>query len=168
QEVKLLLNARGNYVRLEGKGWRRLQYDLTEEESEQLAQLGLSARELSDEPQRLHALQLAHDAARKFLPEQQVAQIRRRATELKARVAPAIPAGIKADLRPYQVDGFHFLAYLSENRFGGILADDMGLGKTLQALTWVAWLREEFKVQREESKVQGPTSSVKSTTEVEK
>src|SRR5204863_8241160 len=84
----------------------------------------------------------AHDAGRKSLPEQQVAQIQRRASELKARVAPAIPAGIKADLRPYQVDGFHFLAYLSENRFGGILADDMGLGKTLQALTWLAWLRQ--------------------------
>ena len=37
---------------------------------------------------------------------------------------------------------FHFLAYLSTNRFGGILADDMGLGKTLQTLAWLLWLRE--------------------------
>jgi len=116
-EIKLLLKARGSFVRLAGKGWRRLQYDLSEEENDRLARLGLSASELSDEPQKLHALQLADEAARKFLPEKQVEQIRRRASEIKARVAPPVPENVKADLRPYQVEGFHFLAYLSENRF---------------------------------------------------
>ena len=48
-------------------------------------------------------------------------------------------------MRPYQKEGFHFLAYLSTNRFGGVLADDMGLGKTVQTLTWLAWLRETAK-----------------------
>jgi hypothetical protein len=142
-EIKLLLNARGGYVRLAGKGWRRLQYDLSEDEDERLARLGLSPRELSAEPQRLHALQLADDAAKKFLPEQQVEQIQRRASELKARVAPALSTRVTAELRPYQLEGFHFLAYLSTNRFGGILADDMGLGKTLQTLAWLLWLREQ-------------------------
>ena len=141
-EIKLLLNAKGGYVRLRGKGWRRLQYDLTEDENDRLARLGLSPREFSAEPQRLHALQLADEAAKKFLPEQQVEQIQRRAGEIKARVAPALPAGITAELRPYQLEGFHFLAYLAANRFGGILADDMGLGKTLQTLAWLVWLRE--------------------------
>jgi hypothetical protein len=143
EEIKLLLNAKGRYVRLEGKGWRRLQYDLNEEENERLARLGLNPNELSAEPQRLHALQLADDAARKFLPEQQVEKIQRRAGEIKARVAPDLPAGVTAQLRPYQLEGFHFLAYLSTNRFGGILADDMGLGKTLQTLAWLLWLREQ-------------------------
>src|SRR5207244_873552 len=143
EEIKLLLNAKGGYVRLQGKGWRRLQYDLSEEENERLARLGLSPHELSAEPQRLHALQLADDAAKKFLPEQQVEKIQRRAGELKARVAPDLPATVTAQLRPYQLEGYHFLAYLSTNRFGGILADDMGLGKTLQALAWLVWLREQ-------------------------
>jgi hypothetical protein len=141
-EIKLLLNAKGAYVRLKGKGWRRLQFDLSDEENERLARLGLNPAELSDEPQRLHALQLADEAAQKFLPEQQVQRIQRRASEIKARVNPALPEGVKAELRPYQLEGFHFLAYLSTNRFGGILADDMGLGKTLQALTWLIWLRD--------------------------
>jgi hypothetical protein len=143
EEIKLLLNARGGYVRLAGKGWRRLQYDLSEDEDERLARLGLSPRELSAEPQRLHALQLADDAAKNFLPEQQVEQIERRASELKARVAPDLPSRVTAELRPYQLEGFHFLAYLSTNRFGGILADDMGLGKTLQTLSWLLWLRDQ-------------------------
>jgi hypothetical protein len=142
EEIKLLLNAKGGYVRLAGKGWRRLQFDLSDDENERLARLGLSPRELSAEPQRLHALQLADDAAKKFLPEQQVEEIQRRAGEIKTRVAPELPAGVTAQLRPYQLEGFHFLAYLSANRFGGILADDMGLGKTLQTLAWILWLRD--------------------------
>src|SRR5438552_17517408 len=139
--LKLLLNARGRFVRLGKKGWRRLQFNLTEEDDERLARLGLNSRDFTAEPQRLHALQLADEAARKFLPEQHVERIHRRAAELKARVTPPIPLGIRAELRPYQVEGFHFLAYLTANRFGGVLADDMGLGNTLQTLTWLAWLR---------------------------
>jgi hypothetical protein len=143
EEIKLLLNAKGGFVRLGNKGWRRLQFDLTAEEDERLARLGLNPHELTSEPQRLHALQLADDAAKRFLPEQQAEQIQRRASEIKARVTPDLPAGVTADMRPYQLDGFHFLSYLAANRFGGILADDMGLGKTLQALAWVVWLREQ-------------------------
>lgn len=141
-EIKLLLSAKGGYVRLQNKGWRKLAFQLTAEEDEQLARLGLTSRELTDEPQRLHALQLADPAAKRFLPEPQSQAIQRRATELKTRVAPALPTGLKAELRPYQLEGFHFLAYLAENHFGGILADDMGLGKTLQTLAWLLWLRE--------------------------
>jgi hypothetical protein len=142
EELKLLLDAKGGYVRLRGKGWRKLQFNLSDTEDEQLARLGLNPRELTSEPQRMHALQLADDAAKKFLPEPQFVDIQRRASEIKARVTPDIPAKVQATLRPYQTEGFHFLAYLAENRFGGILADDMGLGKTLQTLTWLTWVRE--------------------------
>lgn len=46
-----------------------------------------------------------------------------------------VPAGLQADLRPYQKAGFDWLAFLWAHRMGGILADDMGLGKTVQLLT---------------------------------
>src|SRR6266550_3980760 len=142
EELNLLLNARGRYVRLGRKGWRRLHFNLTPEDDEGLARLGLNAGDFTAETQRLHALQLADHAARKFLPEQQAEKIERRAAELKTRVTPPVPEGIRAQLRPYQLEGFHFLAYLTANRFGGVLANDMGLGKTLQTLAWLAWLRE--------------------------
>ena len=141
EEIKLLLDAKGNWVRLDKKGWRKLQFSLSPEEDQELARLGLTPHELTSAPQRLHALQLADKAAKKFLPAETFERIERRVSELKARVTPDVPAEIQAELRPYQRDGFHFLAYLSENRFGGILADDMGLGKTLQTLAWLAWLR---------------------------
>lgn len=44
------------------------------------------------------------------------------------------PDGLALPLRPYQLAGFRWLAYLWANRLGGVLADDMGLGKTVQCL----------------------------------
>ena len=51
------------------------------------------------------------------------------------------PGSLTAQLRPYQRDGFNWLASLWEFELGGILADDMGLGKTLQALALVLHTR---------------------------
>jgi superfamily II DNA or RNA helicase len=53
------------------------------------------------------------------------------------------PKGLRAELRPYQKTGLHFLAYASKFGLGALLADDMGLGKTVQALAWLQHLREE-------------------------
>ena len=141
EEIKLLLDAKGKWVRVGKKGWRKLEFALSQEEDEELARLGLTPHELTSEPQRLHAFQLADKAARKFLPEETCERIERRAADLQARVTPEVPGEIQAEMRPYQRDGFHFLCYLATNNFGGILADDMGLGKTLQTLAWLAWLR---------------------------
>ncbi|MGR2752852.1 DEAD/DEAH box helicase [Agromyces arachidis] len=49
----------------------------------------------------------------------------------------APPAGLALPLRPYQLDGFRWLAFLHAHRLGGVLADDMGLGKTVQCLALV-------------------------------
>ncbi|WP_217423997.1 DEAD/DEAH box helicase [Agromyces sp. Marseille-P2726] len=48
------------------------------------------------------------------------------------------PAGLALPLRPYQLAGFRWLAFLWQHGLGGVLADDMGLGKTAQALALVA------------------------------
>ncbi len=49
---------------------------------------------------------------------------------------------MQAQLRPYQSDGFGWLASLWALELGGILADDMGLGKTLQALALICHARD--------------------------
>ena len=51
-----------------------------------------------------------------------------------------LPKTINATLRHYQQEGFSWLVFLYENRFGACLADDMGLGKTLQAITFLGHL----------------------------
>lgn len=144
EEIQLLLKAQGRWVRITGKGWRKLHFEMTPEQEAELAAMGLTVADFDGAPQRLHALQLAGGAGKEksLLPAERVEAVRRRAEEIRTRVQPGIPATITAQLRPYQLEGFHFLAYLSANRFGGVLADDMGLGKTLQSLTWLAWLRE--------------------------
>jgi superfamily II DNA or RNA helicase len=53
-------------------------------------------------------------------------------------IEPApIPPSVRAQLRPYQLSGFQWLAFLWTNGLGGVLADDMGLGKTLQTLALI-------------------------------
>lgn len=57
------------------------------------------------------------------------------------KIAP--PQHLQPILRPYQESGFHWLNFLSEVGWGGILADDMGLGKTIQALSFLHHLKEK-------------------------
>lgn len=45
------------------------------------------------------------------------------------------PASFNGTLRPYQVRGLSWLAFLKEHGMGGCLADDMGLGKTIQIIS---------------------------------
>ena len=52
--------------------------------------------------------------------------------------AAALPADLRAELRPYQRRGVDWLVFHREAGLGALLADDMGLGKTLQALCAVA------------------------------
>ena len=59
------------------------------------------------------------------------------------RIEPRpLPGYLKAKLRRYQKDGYSWLSFLYENRFGACLADDMGLGKTIQAISLLGGIRE--------------------------
>ncbi len=51
-----------------------------------------------------------------------------------ATAEPPLPTTLQAELRPYQYEGFRWLARLARWGAGACLADDMGLGKTLQTL----------------------------------
>jgi hypothetical protein len=146
EEIALLLKARGKWVSLPRIGWRRLELAADPGASaDALDRLGLGAADVlaSGKPatHRLHALQLAAEAASFEARDAALAaSLRERATALAALPPPALPAGLRATLRPYQAEGFHFLAHLAALGFGGVLADDMGLGKTVQALAWLLHL----------------------------
>jgi len=51
--------------------------------------------------------------------------------------------GLTATLRPYQLVGVRWLAFLERLALGACLADDMGLGKTIQVLALLSRLRRE-------------------------
>lgn len=53
------------------------------------------------------------------------------------------PGSFIGELRPYQVKGFSWLAFLRQYGLGACLADDMGLGKTIQLLALLLKDKEE-------------------------
>ncbi len=59
------------------------------------------------------------------------------------RIRPEVPTTFRAELRPYQLDGFRWLMQLANWGVGACLADDMGLGKTIQALAVIVARAEE-------------------------
>ena len=83
---------------------------------------GLAAVALRDffDATRLTADENWHNQLRKF-------------SEARSFV-PRLPGTLQAELRPYQEEGFAWLARLSRMGAGACLADDMGLGKTVQTL----------------------------------
>jgi superfamily II DNA or RNA helicase len=69
------------------------------------------------------------------------------------------PAGLRADLRPYQQEGLAWLQHLRAHEAGGVLADDMGLGKTLQTIAHLVAEKEAGRLDRP-ALVVAPTSLV--------
>lgn len=67
-----------------------------------------------------------------------------------------IPKEVRAELRPYQTEGVHWLERLRLMYLNGILADDMGLGKTVQAI--VAITQNQLKNKDARSLIVCPTS----------
>ena len=55
----------------------------------------------------------------------------------------ALPASLSTSLKKYQMEGFEWMLRTWASGLPGVLlADDMGLGKTIQALTFIALVRE--------------------------
>jgi SNF2 family DNA or RNA helicase len=68
---------------------------------------------------------------------------RQKLSDLKTLEPVEAPAGLKANLRNYQLQGLSWLNFLDEQQFGGVLADDMGLGKTVQVIAFMLLLKEK-------------------------
>lgn len=142
-------------------------FSLDDERLRELAQLIIEARALHEMPGdgiRLSRFQasLWEDFERLGVLSAQARQWEstvRALIDANDRTEYAAPKSLCATLRPYQVEGFNWLAYLYENRLGGVLADDMGLGKTLQALALMCHARERDRT-TEPFLVVAPTSVV--------
>ena len=66
-----------------------------------------------------------------------------------AEIPPvAIPASLRATLRPYQLEGVAWLQHLRGHGLSGFLADDMGLGKTAQTIAHIAIEHEAGRLDR--------------------
>jgi non-specific serine/threonine protein kinase len=113
-----------------------------------LAHQGTSAREAAQivripRLQVLDWLDLRNQGITVSLPADEEAVLARLAG-FKRITTPPLPHSLQATLRPYQQDGYGWLAFLHGHRFGACLADDMGLGKTLQVICLLAAIKENL------------------------
>ncbi|WP_241992902.1 DEAD/DEAH box helicase [Cryobacterium frigoriphilum] len=95
------------------------------------ASLWSDFEDLADEALPAQAWRAAVDGLLELLPANPAGA----SASALARVP--LPVGVLATLRPYQHDGYAWLAFLWKHQLGGVLADDMGLGKTLQTLSLI-------------------------------
>lgn len=77
-----------------------------------------------------------------------------------------VPPDLRATLRPYQLDGYRWLARLWDARIGGILADDMGLGKTLQVIAALVRARDRGELGDAGDESRGPVLVIAPTSVV--
>jgi hypothetical protein len=127
-----LLQGR-RFVKVADSGWIRLEDELIEQldslsrcisrRKEGLTLSNLQSLELL----RLEELGVGLEAPHQW--RQLTANIRS-----SADLDIDLPAGLDAELRGYQEDGYRWLSRLAHWSPGACLADDMGLGKTVQAL----------------------------------
>ncbi len=142
-DLLCLQSATGRFIKLPDAGWMQLDSQAVQRAHEAMADLGIEG--LVPVPQRLGLQQAAHleeEGLKRFGDSAEAKAWRQHLAEFRGIPAMPLPAGVKAELRPYQQSGFDFLCHLTQHHLGGILADDMGLGKTLQTLAWLAWLKE--------------------------
>jgi SNF2 family DNA or RNA helicase len=50
---------------------------------------------------------------------------------------------VGGEMKKYQLEALEWMISLAAQSSNGILADDMGLGKTIQAIAYLAYLKEE-------------------------
>ncbi len=141
-DLDALAKANARFVKLPDSGWVELDLQAVRTAHETMADVGLDG--LSAIPQKVDMLQAAHmdaESLKRFGDQPEAKALRRQLSEFKGVPEVQLPESVKADLRPYQKEGFDFLCHLHRIKLGGVLADDMGLGKTLQTLAWLAWLK---------------------------
>lgn len=120
---------------LDGSGWAEIPSDWLKAHGGKILRL-LAAKEAQGKLNRalaFQAVELCEELGQSY-PD----SLRRLKTSLEEFTGIPeyqLPSDVRANLRSYQLKGFHWLRFLRENGLGALLADDMGLGKTLQTLT---------------------------------
>ena len=74
--------------------------------------------------------------------DESLAAIRQRIVDC-SEYTPPVPEELNATLRPYQKDGYLWMARLNSWGAGALLADDMGLGKTIQTIAFLLLKKNE-------------------------
>ncbi len=143
--VALVSESPGRFVRLSSGDFIELERDLREA-LELLNVVSIEGagrrRGVALSPSAFAVIDKLSDEGSGFELDAEVADYRAR-LERAFSSGPALPSGLEAELRDYQLEGFRWLARLSDAELSGCLADDMGLGKTLQAVALLLYRSEQ-------------------------
>ena len=89
-------------------------------------------------------LDLAKEARANSLVEDRVGN----GAEVWSEQAPGedwLPGSFEGVMYPYQLSGYRWLSFISDEELGGILADEMGLGKTVQIIAVLTRIAEAHR-----------------------
>lgn len=157
-EFESLANAQAPLVRLGGR-WVELRAEdlqaalrLVRQAGDGTATLGEALRMAYAAESRQHALQVTGIEVSGWL-----SPLFEETGVGDAMVEVETPKNFRGELRPYQLRGVSWLAFLERFGFGACLADDMGLGKTVQLLALLLHERAVGIEARAESAGLGPT-----------
>ncbi len=133
QLLDLSQNAKGRFVELSDGQFLAITSQLQRKLEELNNIFTKTKNDLRFHPLAVHSLEdftgLLHDVTLDAAWKKQLSRLAE-----SREVNPKVPSTFKAELRPYQEDGFRWLSQLAYWGVGACLADDMGLGKTVQAL----------------------------------
>lgn len=159
KDLQALQHASSRFVKLPDSGWVEIDEEKVMTAHEVMADMGIDG--LAPNAQKIHLGQAGNLEIEKIDTvgdAEKIRDLRKKISEFQGIEPMEMPTGIEATLRPYQKEGFSFLANLFGAGLGGLLADDMGLGKTLQTLVALEWLRQQNKKSHRPSLVICPAS----------
>lgn len=135
--LELAANSAGKYVKLDDGEYLALSESLRKQLSALDAIVNREKGKVKISPFSIAVL--SNDMLNgdiKFMLDGEVVDIRKRILEC-SDYRPEVPEELNATLRPYQLDGYQWIARLNSWGAGALLADDMGLGKTIQTIAFL-------------------------------
>ncbi|QQZ09189.1 DEAD/DEAH box helicase [Heyndrickxia vini] len=146
ESQRKLIKLNGQWVRFDPKMIKQIQ-DLMKRAKKE----GLTVRDIFEQELIIDDVEVDEDFNPKAFAKIQIELNRsikkliQQLTDLTNIPQLPVPNEFQGHLRPYQVQGYSWLAFLRKFHFGAILADDMGLGKTIQLIAYLLHVKKFSK-----------------------
>ncbi|MBD2092113.1 DEAD/DEAH box helicase [Microcoleus sp. FACHB-1515] len=134
-----LVQVNGEWVELRSQDVRAAQAFFTSRKDQLSLSLEDALRMSTGDTQTIEKLPVVHFEASGSLEE----LIQALTTGNQSIETIPVPKNLRGQLRPYQLRGASWLAFLERWGLGACLADDMGLGKSVQFITLMLHLQEQ-------------------------
>ncbi len=141
QENRRLIYVNGQWVQLDPNMIRHIQKMMKTAEKNGISLSDVLFQQLAEEEEPVDEEDLQELMRIQFDLNNDLKKMFHSLKEVKRIPEAPVPALLKGELRPYQMEGLSWLLFLRNNGFGACLADDMGLGKTVQIISYLLSIR---------------------------